>query len=344
MTTRSLTRLCLASFALLVGGAFHAPAHPHTDEMAEAAKRFLSALNEEQSARAVFPLADDERLNWHFVPKDRKGLPWKEMTPAQQQLAVGLLGSGLSNRGLLKTTTIMSLEQVLRELENRAPHRDPGLYYVSIFGKPESHATWGWRFEGHHLSLNFTIVDGHHVATTPSFLGANPAEVREGPRKGLRALGPEEDAGRALVKALDANQQREAIISDRAPRDVITGADRKVEPLAWEGLPASKMSAPQMKLLWELIEEYVRRHRPEIADTDLEKIREAGAEKIHFAWAGSLEPGQGHYYRVQGPTFLLEYDNTQNNANHIHAVWRDFENDFGIDLLREHYDKVPHDE
>ena len=237
----------------------------------------------------------------------------------------------------------MSLEQILHELEaGKGPRRDPELYYVSIFGKPGPTETWGWRVEGHHLSINFTVVKGEHVSATPSFLGSNPAEVREGPRKGLQVLAEEENLGRQLVKSLDAGQRKSVLLKAEAPRDIITGNERKAKPLELAGLSAAKMTRQQSDLLLTLIREYVYRHRPDVAKLDLDKIQKAGTEKIYFAWAGGLERGDGHYYRVQGPTFLLEYDNTQNNANHIHAVWRDFENDFGEDLLRKHYDQVPH--
>lgn len=312
--------------------------------MAEAANNFLAALTPEQKAKATFEAKDDERQNWHYIPKARKGLPFKEMTPAQTKLGHALLSSGLSQRGYVKAVTIMSLEQVLRELEagRGTMVRDEDLYYVSIFGRPGTKETWGWRVEGHHLSLNFTIVNGREIGATPSFFGSNPAEVKEGPRKGLRVLAGEEDLGRALVKALNEDQQQVAITLKEAPKEIITAAARKVKPLETAGLPAARMTREQSAQLMQLVKEYVYRHRPEVADKDLEKIQKAGWDKVYFAWAGGTERGEGHYYRVQGPTFLMEYDNTQNNNNHIHAVWRDFENDFGEDLLRRHYETTPH--
>ncbi len=323
----------------------HANSHPRSaaQEMAETAANFLAALSPEQREAATFEFDADERHNWHFVPRPRNGIPIKELTTTQRHLLQALLSSGLSHQGLIKAYTIMSLEQILHELEGGAAHRDPELYYITIFGRPGPEATWGWRLEGHHLAINFTIVDGEHVAGTPSFFGANPAEVRNGPRAGLRALAAEEDLGRELIQALSDEQREVAIFSTRAPRDIITGAERKVEPLPLAGIPAADLDDSQQQLLLRLIEEFVRRHRPELADQDLEKIHQAGFGEIHFGWAGATEPGQGHYYRIQGPTFILEYDNVQNNANHIHAVWRDFENDFGEDLLRRHYELHPHD-
>jgi hypothetical protein len=321
-----------------------ATAHVAVDEMAAAANKFTASLKPEQGEKALFKLKDDERQNWHFIPKARKGLTIKEMTAEQRQFAMKLLRSGLSNHGYGTASTIMSLETILKELEgpNSRMVRDPEMYYISIFGKPDPKGTWGWRVEGHHLSVNFTIVKGEYVAGTPSFLGSNPAEVKEGPRKGLRALAEEEDTGRKLIKALTPAQQEQAIFDKTAPKDIFTMAERRVKPLEQKGIAAAKLNGEQKQMLMELIRAYVGRNRSELAKEDLRKIQEAGLDKVYFAWAGGTEKGEGHYYRVQGPTFLLEYDNTQNNANHIHAVWRDFESDFGEDLLKKHYQETPH--
>lgn len=313
-----------------------APAHDAEAEMAAVAKNFLASLDEAQRKEAHFPFNTDERENFHFVPKDRKGLALKNMRPEQIPLAFALLNSGLSTHGFAKATTIMSLEQILHELENGAAHRDPGRYYFAIFGEPGPKGVWGWRCEGHHCSVNFTIVDGHFSAT-PNFFGANPGEVKSGPRAGLRVLASEEDNGRALVQSLDEAQRKEAILSDEAPPDIFTSANRKIDPLSPAGLPASAMTEAQQKLLRTLIDDYIRRARTEIADAEWKQIEEAGFGNVHFAWMGSTEKGKGHYYRVQGPTFLLEYDNTQNSANHPHTVWREFKGDFGRDILAEHY-------
>lgn len=335
----SIARLMLV---LVLPGILPARVHAHTssEEMAEAATHFLDALSPEQKAQAIFEVSSEERLNWHFIPRARKGLAFKQLTPAQRNLAHGLLATGLSQRGYLKATTIMSLEDILKELEQgKGPVRDPELYYVSIFGTPGAQDFWGWRVEGHHLSLNFMVGGGDHVSVTPSFFGSNPAEVRSGPRQGLRVLGAEEDLARQLVRSFDAEQVKIGIYTNRAPSEIITGADRKARLLQPMGLAAGKMSGSQRNLLWSIIREYVYRYRPEIADQDLKKIEQSGLDNIWFAWAGSVEPRQGHYYRVQGPTFLMEYDNTQNNANHVHTVWRDLQDDFGEDLLRKHYDQ-----
>lgn len=314
-------------------------AHPPSEEISQAAVRFLAALTPDQKASCTFELADDERKNWHFVPRPRKGISFKELTPSQRHLAHGLIASGLSHSGYLKVTSIMSLEEVLHELEGgRGPIRDPELFYLSVFGKPDPADAWGWRVEGHHLSLNF-VLGGNEITVTPSFLGSNPAEVRSGPRQGLRVLATEEDLARQLVRMLAPDQRNIAVYTNRAPSDIVTGADRKAHLLTPKGLAASAMTAAQTEVLWRLVTEYAYRYRPEIADAELKRIESTGLEKLWFAWAGSVEPGQPHYYRVQGPTFLLEYDNAQDRANHIHTVWRDLENDFGDDLLRRHYDR-----
>jgi len=318
-----------------------ARAHSPAEDMAAAANNFLAALTPGQRAKATFNFQTDERVNWHFVPQPRKGLPLAEMSPAQKHLAQVLLNSALSHRGYFKAVTIMSLEQILFYLENQSPRRNPELYYVSLFGKPGPDA-WGFRVEGHHLSLNFTVRGDVVLASTPSFLGTNPAEVRTGPRAGLRVLAGEEDLGRQLLSSLSPSQRAMAIITNVAPNDIISGNARKAARLEPLGLGADKMDSPQRQQLKALILEFLGRNRTELAEADWAKIQKAGWENVFFAWAGDAEPGRGHYYRVQGATFLLEYDNTQNNANHIHAVWRDLENDFGDDVLQRHYEQVPH--
>jgi hypothetical protein len=319
-------------------------AHIGADEMADAATKFVAALDSAQKAKAQFDFKGNERENWHYIPKSRNGLPIKEMNPAQRKLAHVLLLSGLSHHGYDKATNIMGLEPVLYELEGAARKfpRDPELYYFSIFGTPSAKGTWGWRVEGHHLSANFTIVNGEFVADTPSFMGTNPAEVRSGPRKGVRVLSEEEDFGRDLVQSLNSEQRKKAIFLEAAPKEIFTEAKKHLEPLDNTGIVCADLNQQQAAKLLRLIKAYVERNRPDLAKDDLQKIQQAGLEKVYFGWAGGIERGQGHYYRVQGPTFLLEYDNTQNDNNHIHAVWRDFKDDFGEDLLRKHYREVPH--
>lgn len=314
-----------------------------SDELLEAAQGFLASLDDAGRAKAVIPLASDERFNWNYVPMVRQGLPLKEMTLEQRRAAHDLLRSILSSRGYLKATSIMQLEDILKVLENDTPagRRDRELYYFAIFGTPSATEPWGWRIEGHHLSLNYTST-GNEISVTPSFFGSNPAEVRTGPMMGLRVLGTEEDIGRDLIRSLDPQQRARAIIMERAPNDLVTTNSRRVDLGNPAGLPASAMTEAQRAILMKLIDEYAHNLRPDLAEAHLDRIRAAGIDQLHFAWAGGIERGQPHYYRVHGPNVLFEYDNTQNGANHVHSVWRDLENDFGDDLLRRHYEMHPH--
>ena len=338
--------LALAPTRIFAHDGEHAHDAKHAaDAMATAATSFWNALTPEQQAKAGFDFKDNERLNWHFVPRARKGVPLRDMTPAQRQLAHAFLSSGLGQRGYTSAVTIMSLDAILKELEQggRGPERDSELYFFSVFGKPGSDHTWGWRVEGHHLALNFTIVNGKAVVGAPAFMGTNPAEVKSGPRKGLRVLDKEEDLGRAFVKSLNEEQRKKAIFSDKAPSDIVTGNQRKAQLDKPDvGIINAELTKEQKAALWELITVYAHWHRPELAAQDLKRIEAGGTDKIRFAWAGGLEPGVGQYYRIHGPTFLIEYDNTQNNANHIHTVWRNLQDDFGDDLLKKHYDQHAH--
>ena len=311
--------------------------------MASAAQNFWASLTPELQAKAGFPFDDQERFNWHFIPRERKGITWNDMSPAQQALAHAFLASGLSTRGYEQAVTIMSLDQILKDIEQgKGPKRDPNNYAFSVFGTPGEHSTWGWRVEGHHLSLNFTVANGHATAG-PVFFGSNPAEVREGPRKGLRVLAVEDDLGHELINALDEEQKKKAIIEKTAPKEIFTGNSRKANPGEPVGIAVGDMTPAQKKIVMTLVEHYAYRLRPELADQDMAKIDKAGFQNIKFAWYGGLEAGQGHYYRLHGPTFLVEFDDTQNNANHIHTVWRDAADDFGEDLLKEHYDQARND-
>ncbi|MCA9216199.1 MAG: DUF3500 domain-containing protein [Planctomycetales bacterium] len=336
--------LQIAVLALMLTGFVTSQSSAHTigEAMTEAATRFLQSLSDEQQAKATFEFNDELRKGWHFIPMERKGLSLKEMKPNQQQLGMALVQSGLSHVGFSKALNVMALEQILHEMENNSPTRDPAKYHFFIFGKPSTKEAWGWRIEGHHLSLSYTVVDGQNVVSTPAFFGANPAHVKEGPFKGLRVLAAEEDLGRQLVRQLSAEQKEKAIISKDAPDDVINGPGREASPLEPAGIAAKDMTEQQKKLLMRLIRTYVNKSRQPLAKVDLKKIDDAGHDNIHFAWAGKLKKGERHYYRIQGPTFIMEYDNTQNGANHIHAVWRDFKGDFGDDVLKKHYDSVPH--
>ena len=318
-------------------------AHEAGAQMAQVAAVFLASLSPEQKTRATFAFEDAERVNWHFIPRERNGLPMKDMTPQQRLLAHALMNTGLGFRGSAKAATIMSLEEVLYQIEGadeskRAAvreRRDPEKYFVSIFGTPDVKGAWGWRIEGHHLSLNFTIKDGRLLRATPAFMGSNPGELRQGPLTGLRVLGREEDLGRELVKSLTGEQFQKAVVADVAPKEMLTAAERWVDPLKPDGISQEDLNPEQRAMLDRLVKEYLHRLRPEIAEEALAEIKASGP--IYFAWAGEKERGQPHYYRVQGKTFLLEYDNVQNEANHVHCVWRSFNGDFGADLLGAHY-------
>jgi hypothetical protein len=319
-----------------------APAAKAAGEMATAARNLWAALSPEQQAKVMFDFNDPLRHDWHFIPRPRKGLPLKEMTGEQKALAHALLASGLSQAGYMKAETIISLEQVLASIEKgKGPVRDSELYFFNLFGKPGSNdpkQPWGWRVEGHHLALNFTIVGDKGAVGGPTFMGANPAEVRDGPRKGLRVLSDEEDLARKLVKSLNDDQRKKGIVQTEAPKEILSAAVRKASPLDPPGIRAGELNADQKELLTAIIVLYAERLRPELAANDLAKVMKAGFDKVGFAWAGPVDVGQPHYYRIQGPTFLIEYDNTQNNANHVHSVWRDFNGDFGEDLLKLHYE------
>jgi hypothetical protein len=307
-------------------------------QMAAAAEVFLASLTAVQRQKARFDFTDRERLNWHYIPRSREGLPLKKMDDKQRRLARLLLEAGLSDRGYWKATTIMALEKVLGEIENWGWHaRDPEKYYIAIFGRPSATGTWAWRVEGHHLSLNITVVEGRLMADAPRFLGANPAEVHHGDMAGIRVLQKEEDLARVLVRSLDEGQRAQAVFNSRAYREIVTGNSAAVDPLVPEGIPATNLRPSQQADLYELIEIYAAVMPDEIARQRMARVEKAPAEKLFFGWAGSLNPGEPHYYRIQGPDFLIEYDNVQNEANHIHTVWRDFDGDFGRDLLREHY-------
>lgn len=309
------------------------------DEMATAATNLWASLTAEQQKQLGFAFDDDaERHNFHYIPRPRKGLAWAKMSPTQRHLAGALLATGLSQRGLASVLSVMSLEEILKDIEQgKGPTRDPELYYFTVFGKPGSDAPWGWRVEGHHVSFNFTIAGGHGVASSPAFLGSNPGEVRDGSRKGLNILREEEEQGFALIRSLDESQKKLAIFSATAPKEIVTANNRVADVGKPKGIAWPDLTPDQQSKLRTLVELYANRLRPELAQHDLKEIDQAGWPNLHFAWAGGTDPGTGHYYRLQGPTFVVEFDNTQNNANHIHTVWRGFKNDFGEDLLKRHY-------
>ena len=312
-----------------------------TADMAESAYHFLRSLDADGQDQANLAFDDENRYDWHFIPRAREGIAYKSLTAAQSRLAHRLMSTALSQAGLSKALGVMYLDQILFEIEGRSM-RDPELYYVTIFGDPSSGDNWGWRVEGHHLSVNLTIQDGEVISTSPTFMGANPARVRDGPHAGLQVLADEQDLARQLLHLFEDDRLKTVVYSDEAPRDIESRELRQADPGEPRGLAISDMTNAQADLLMQLIEEYAHRIRPELAELELAEVRRAGVEKIHFGWAGGAEPGEPHYYRIQGPTFLIEYDNRQNSANHIHSVWRDLSGDFGDDLLAQHYALSPH--
>lgn len=329
------------------------PGHEETiaESMAIAANALLESLPGYLRHRTNFDLHDEERFKWAFIPDvmfPRNGLPLREMNAEQQKYTRDLLKAGLSQRGYLTASAIIELERVLKllEVDNRW-RRDPGHYRITTFGEPVADGTWAWRFEGHHLSLHFQIVEGELTVSTPSFFGSNPAHVTEGAQvpaqENQRVLAEREDTARLLVTSLSDEQLKQALLPDIAPRDIVTGSKYPIDPLEPAGIPAGQLNEAQKKLFRQLVAVYTSVMADEIAAKRWEKIERDGFESVTFAWAGQLELGGPHYYRVQGPSFLIEYDNVQDDANHIHSVWRDFEGDFGEDLLRQHHAHFLHD-
>jgi len=311
--------------------------------MAAAANEFLKTLSSQQRNKIQFGFDADERYNWHYIPKSRVGLPLKELSDPQKKAAMALLHTALSDTGFKKTTSIIKLETILREVEGRQvddDYRDPGKYYFSMFGDPATDSIWGWRLEGHHISFNFSVKDNSLISGTPGFLGTNPAIVLSGPDKGLYILKNESELGVELLHSLDASQIKKAVIGDNAPSEIITEAKRKAMIDKPEGILYSELNHEQQKLFMQLLSIYIHRYTNLFAETMMKEIETAGLNNLHFAWAGAQQTGVGNpcYYRIQGPTIIIEFDNTQNNANHIHTVIRDLKNDFGDELL-EHYKK-----
>jgi hypothetical protein len=320
--------------------------------MRVAAQRLLQSLEDQTRSEVQLPLESERRQAWHYIPSSmmeaqggRRGLAVKRMTPHQRAFALSLLNSALSHRGQLEAATIMALETILRDIENGNPMRDSEMYHVAVFGTPSATETWGWSFEGHHLSVNILLVDGRQFSATPSFWGSNPAIVQTGPHQGLEVLAAEQQLARKLVGSFDEQQKGQAIIAPEAPPDLLTAATPRIDRGEFtppQGIAFEKLTAAQQDMLLQLVRVYASKYRQPILDQIAERTPIVDGTGMYFAWAGGTEPGQGHYYRIQTPHFLFEYDNTQNNANHIHAVWRSFDGDFGEDLLRKHYESSPH--
>jgi hypothetical protein len=327
--------------AAMVWGAAHAQAKRSraTSEMALRAQAFLDTLDSAQNKRARFPLDAPAWKDWHFVPRDRPGIALGELSKAQADAARALLRSALSSQGIDKVDGVITLESVLHEIESRpgapADGRDPAKYELSIFGDPSGKDPWGWRIEGHHLSLTFTSVTAELVCTTPYFFGASPEKVQGGAHHGLRVLGAEEDLARALFEGLDPEQRALALLPGKTPTDIIymPGRDSADAPA---GIAAARLRDEQRAALMRLIDRFVGDLEPQLAEHERARMRDAGIEKIHFAWAGEPGPESAWYYRIQGPHFVIELDHPRGDPTHVHAVWRDLERDFGGDPLRRH--------
>jgi hypothetical protein len=312
------------------------------DRMAAAASAFLTSLDPDQRAKATAAFDTDDHRAWTYLPGPRPGLALADMTERQRELALALLETGFSARGLGEAQAIMALESILRDIERQVDNamwlqRNPVAYWVRVLGDPTGTQPWAWRVNGHHLAAHLTVVGGA-VAATPQFFGANPAVVPSGPHTGLRTLPDAEDLGRAVLGSLDADRRAVAVVDQKAPDDILTRRDPVADPsVITRGLAYSDMDADQQEHLTRLVRHYFDRVTPEVGETAWLEVVDSGLEQVTFSWAGSDQRGEGHYYAVVGSTFLLEYDNTQNDANHIHSVWRDLRRDWGEDLLAAHY-------
>jgi hypothetical protein len=304
---------------------------------------FINSLSTAQREIIVLEFNNESREEWTFLPVTgtKDGLLIKNLNDEQKKLLWELLQTYLSEEGYRKTKSIIELESILREIENGNRIRDPELYVIAFYGMPGLDEVWGWKFEGHHISLNYTAVS-NKLSIAPRFFGANPSEIMDGPKKGFRALEDEEDIALHLVNSFNEEQKHKAIFRSSAYRDIVTSSSTEVTPLEPVGISIKDMNTNQSNRLMELISEYIFTVPEEIGQERLNKIKKEGLDNILFGWAGETELGNPHYYRVQGKSFLIEFDNTQNNANHIHSVWRDFDGDFGRDLLKEHYKNSDH--
>jgi hypothetical protein len=308
-------------------------------QAAAAARRLVELSPGPQRTELLQPFTDAARSDWHYTPRQRDGVAWKRMSPAQREASVALLRSALNERGLDKVRALMALEITLRELEAFGLSRDPENYAIAIYGEP-GQGGWGWRIEGHHLSLHFSLEGDRYVATLPQFFGANPAVVprdvgRGAPKAGFRLLGTEDDLARQWLASLNAEQRRRALLDTRTYGDIVSRNAARAQALEAAGLPLAEMDAAQQAQVLKLIASFADHLQPELAQARLARVRAAPLDTMRVAWAGSLQPGQPHYFRIQGAQFLIEYDNS--GGNHVHSVWRDFDGDFGRDVLREHY-------
>lgn len=309
-------------------------------DLSQKAKDFLATLSPEMKLQAVFPLKHEERFNFNFVPLERKGPTFRDFNATQKTAALELLKASLSAQGFKKATDIIELEKALIIIEKQAPdsrYRDPLNYHFCIFGTPSADKAWGWKFEGHHISVNFVSNEGRIVSSTPSFFGSNPGIVNIEDQKGKQALKLESELALLLVNALSEEQLKTARVSEEAPKEIITGNSRKASNIEPRGISFNALDDDQKKTFLQLLDVFVKNYELGFSKTLMEKIKKAGMDNLSFAWAGGLKYGVPHYYRIQGPMLLIEYDNIQNNANHVHTSVRDLTNDFAEDILREHY-------
>jgi hypothetical protein len=329
-------------FILLAGMVFSLSSMAADDKFVAPAKKFITVLDASVKKKLMFSYDDNERYNWNFVPTSRRGASMHDLNAIQKKALEDLLVIFLSEQGYKKATGVMSLEGVLREVEGRGGndgYRDPKKYFVTFFGEPEMNALWGWRLEGHHLSLNFTYFNGVVEASTPSFMGSNPAVVPSGSHKGEELLNDETELAFAFVKMLSSDQLKVAVFSPTALPEIVTGNDREAKLLEPKGILYKDMNADQQKAFIKLLNVFVKNYELGFSSKLWDKIQKAGVYNLSFAWAGSTTPGSGTYYRIQGPMLQIEYDNTQTQANHVHTAVRDLTNDFAGDVLKEHYKK-----
>jgi hypothetical protein len=314
----------------------------YSQDIVSLASQFIKTLTPEQQLNTVFPFDSEERFNFHFVPLARKGITFNEMNTAQRTAAMALLRSCVSESAFQKIENIRQLEALLKEIEKRPADdhfRDTGNHHFSVFGIPGNNTVWGWRFEGHHMSFNFSFDKKQMTSGTPSFLGSNPGRVLDGAQKNKEVLKEETEEGAAVLASLRTDHRSKAITADKAPADILSFDKRKADAGTPKGISYAEMTPKEQQQLLQLVKVYVNRFTKLFADDMLKEITAAGLNNLYFSWEGDTEPGTGHphYYRVQGPTVLIEYDNTQNNGNHVHSVLRDLKHDFGGDLLLEHY-------
>jgi len=332
-------RTVLAAAALLPFGAASAQTVDAAQRIADAANRFLISLDEGQRQKAMLAFDSASRLDWHYIPRSRPGLALGEMRQNQADAARALFASVLNPRGLELLDGVRLLEGVLRE--QQGSFRDPTRYYVSVFGTP-GRFPWGWRFEGHHLSLNVALPAAGHVSVTPFFTGAHPATVRDGPHRGFRLLGASEDIAREIMAGLNERQRQAATISNRSFGEIVASPQREQDLGSPKGLLLGEMTGAQRTLVEALMDRFLGTLAADLLAQQKQRVMEQGLATFRFAWAGSLTPGEAHYFRVHGPVTLIEHDNTQNGANHVHAVWRDLAADFGRDALADHYRQQRH--